>query len=232
MKLFLLGLALLAGSPGLATAQTTDASAPAVAAPSTTPADSAAGRARRPWLMAGLTAGGTYSSFLGSDASIYNTKYKLGYQGGLMADLRLTDHLALHPELLYVLKGSDFEAAARNRRLTYLDMPVLVRYYTGAAFSGNSFYAEAGPQASYLLTAKNEDKKSVKAEFNTWALNFVLGAGYRLGNGLSLGLRYDVGVTDIYQPVPAATSFGRGDFQQNTKSDVFSLLLGYSFGHR
>jgi hypothetical protein len=219
MKPLLLVTALLAGSISAATAQTTEATpAPTVAADS----------ASATWWAVGVKAGGVYSSFLGSDARALSNKYKLGYQAGLTADFRLTNNLSLHPEALYTLKGSDFAEAARNRTLTYLDVPVLLRYQPSGLFHASGLFFEAGPQASLLLSAKNEAKDDVKSTFNKLTYGFVMGAGYQLANGLSLGLRFDIGIGNAYKLVPAAESLGRGDYQLNAKNDSFLLSLGYS----
>ncbi|GAA4347890.1 hypothetical protein GCM10023185_03260 [Hymenobacter saemangeumensis] len=217
-------LALL-GTAATATAQTTDvpATAPAAEAPAT------AAKASSQRVAFGLKAGATYSSFRGSDATAYRAQYKPGFLGGLTATLDLGETVSLHPEVLYVRKGSNFEADVRNRDLSYLDVPLLVRYSPMGSFGAKGAFLEAGPQASLLLSAKNKAGDDVKSEFNTLTYGFVFGAGYQLASGLSLGLRYEVGIADAYQPLPRNVSQGRGEYQQNAKNDVFSLLLGYSF---
>jgi opacity protein-like surface antigen len=224
MHKYLLPLALLAGSAGAATAQTTEplaATAPAAAARP----DSAA---TAPRLAVGVVGGLTRSSMLGSDATTnYSAKYKFGFLAGLTFDLRLSPKLTLHPEARYTWKGSTFADAALNRNLSYLDVPVLVRFHE-ADFGRNTLYLEAGPQFSALLTAETDGGADAKAEFRDLTLGFAMGAGYRFANGLSLGLRYDLDITHTYQEVPPAASLGRGNYQPNSRNDVFSAQLGYS----
>ncbi|MFD2720993.1 porin family protein [Hymenobacter monticola] len=224
MKPSLLVTALLAGSISAAAAQTTEAT-PAPPAP----ADSTSAKT---WWAVGAKAGGVYSSFQGSDARAVSSKYKLGYQAGLTADFRLASTLSLHPEALYTRKGSDFAEAARNRTLTYLDVPVLLRYQPSGLFRARGVFFEGGPQASLLLSAENEAKDDVKPEFNKLTYSFAMGAGYQLANGLSVGLRFDIGISNVYKSVPAAASLGRGDYQRNAKNDAFLLSLGYSFARK
>ena len=232
MKYPLLSLALLAGSLGTARAQTPEVSPPAnqratLAAPGT-PETSGTSR-----FGVGATGGGAYTSFLGSDATTgWSASYRWGYQAGLTADLGLSESLAFHPEALYAQKGAKFSADARNRTLAYVDVPLLLRYYPGGAFQANTAFVEAGPRVSALLAAKNDADTDTKAEFNRFDAGVVLGAGYRLASGLSLGLRYDIGITHPYQAIPAAASGGRADFQPNASNDAFSLLLGYTFGFK
>jgi hypothetical protein len=226
MKHSLLFLALLAVGTGAARAQTTTVSP---LEPTSPLADTTARPLR---LAVGLTAGATYTSFGGSDAtSGHDSRYKWGYHAGLTADIGLTEKVSFHPEVLYTLKGADFAVEASNRDLTYLDVPLLVRYHTSPLVKTSTLFLEAGPQVSTLLTAKTEAKANAKSEFNNVNLDFVLGAGYRWANGLVLGLRYDIGITNVYRKVPSAASMGRGDYQQNATTDAFLLLVGYSFSH-
>ena len=220
MKNPLLCLALLAGCTIAATAHTTAA-----------PADSV--KARPAWRYAvGAKAGGAYTSFQGGSATSYDTRYKWGYLAGLTADLRLTEDVTLHPEVLYALQGSKFGDASRNRDLAYLHVPLLVRYHLNGGFDSNTIFLEAGPQLSMLLAARNEAKADLKSDVKPVTFSFALGAGYRLANGVSLGFRYDLGFTDVYQPLPAEVTRGRGEFQPSLKNDVLSLSVGYSLSRR
>ena len=194
----------------------------------TLPAPTDSAQLRRPAF--GLTGGGSYASYLGSDATNFSVQYRAGFAGGLTADLPLSGILTLHPEVLYTRKGAEFPLASRSRTLSYLDVPVLFRYHTGLSWQTTTAFFEAGPQGSLLLQAEDNDGNDAKGEFQKAGLDFIFGAGLRLRQGLTVGLRYDVGITNAYKQIPAGQSFGRGDYQPNYRNDVFMLLLGYSLG--
>jgi hypothetical protein len=222
MKHSLLFAAAFAGSISVATAQVAEvatATAPAVAPDST----------HQKCFAVGVVGGGTYTRYQGSNAKAHSPKYRTGFHGGLTADVRLSNELTFHPEALYTRKGSDFANDALNEELSYVDVPLLMRYYPNGAFQTNTLFLEAGPQVSYLLTAKGTNDADIKDKFNKVTVDFVLGLGYRLANGLALGLRYDIGVSNIYREQSPATSLGRGDYQSNAKTDAFLLSIGYSF---
>jgi hypothetical protein len=166
----------------------------------------------------GLTLG--YARTHLSSNAAYATVNHAAYQGGLTADLYCSDALSFHPEVLYSWRAFDFSDADLSRDISYLDVPLLARYHV------KGFFVEAGPQLSVPLTAKNEEGDNVKAEVNSVALDYVVGVGYQLANGLSLGLRYDGGATNVFKHDSGATAVGIAQ----AKSQTVLVLLGYSFG--
>lgn len=229
MKRYFLSLSLLVGSIGAANAQTTGPVAPAPA-PAATQARPDSSRSEPSGFVLGLTAGNVFSSFLGSDATAgQGAQLKPGYHAGLTADFHLSESLAFHPEVLYVLKGSAFDrpAAGLTRNLHYLEVPLLLRYYTDEVLDANSWFLEVGPQVSYLLQARNENGTDVRSELNRFDAGVNLGAGHRFKSGISLGVRYGVGVLNVYKKLSAAESGGRGDYQPNAKNDTILLSFGF-----
>jgi hypothetical protein len=156
-----------------------------------------------------------------SGNAAYTTVNHAAYQAGLTADLYCSEALSFHPELLYSWRAFDFSDADLSRDISYLDVPLLARYHI------SGLYLEAGPQLSVPLTAKNEEGDDTKAEVNSVALDYVLGVGYQLANGLSLGVRYDGGGTNVFKNNETATEVGLA----KAKSQTFLAVLGYSFGH-
>jgi len=86
-------------------------------------------------------------------------------------------------------------------------------------------FFEAGPEVNFALAAKNETGNDVKNDFNTVALDYVVGLGYQLNHGPSIGIRYGGGATNTFKSA-AANGLGGGGLKNNT----FWLNLGYSFG--
>ena len=89
-------------------------------------------------------------------------KARLGFAGGLTADVPLSPVLSFRPEVLYSQKGVRAEGSESEEGLTlsveqtldvdYLEVPLLLAYNVMQP-SGLAFSVEAGPTISYLLAA-------------------------------------------------------------------------------
>ncbi|SHL23921.1 porin family protein [Hymenobacter psychrotolerans] len=173
----------------------------------------------------GLKAGATLANFRGDD--IEDTKSIYGYHAGFAANLGITEHLSLQPELLYSQKGTKLEEdnVKLVQRLHYIDIPLLVKYNFGGAF------VEAGPQFGLLVSYSsklkddNDELDLSDLEYNPYTpsdVGFVVGAGYQLGNGLTAGVRYNGGLSRIAAP----------DYNNKLKvhNSAFQVQIGYMFG--
>lgn len=200
MKKTILSLAVLAGAAGAAQAQT-------------------------PASTVGITVGYGRTSLTGKNSN-YNARTHSAYQAGLTADAYLSEVISFHPELLYTLQyydateGNSSSLDALSRDVSYLNVPLLVRYHADGLFF------EAGPEVNFALAAKNEAGNNVKSDFNTTTLDYVVGLGYQLNHGPSIGIRYDGGATNTYKSTASNSTLAGGNFKNST----FWLNLGYSFG--
>ena len=186
-----------------------------------------AAQAQKPASTVGLSA-----AYARTQLTSINEGYKgqghSAYQAGLTADVYVSEVVSFHPELLYTMQYYDQADAGRpelNRDITYLNLPLLARYHAGGLFF------EAGPQLNLPLTVKDEDGGSVKSEARSLSLDYVVGLGYQLPQGLSLGVRYDGGLTPVFKEydtsaTPSLLSTGK------LKTSTFLLVLGYTFGGR
>ena len=160
----------------------------------------------------------------GRDRLLSNNNYTSvshsAYQAGLTADLNVSEHVSFHPEALYTKRYFDTSNdVALNRDISSIDVPLLGRYHAGGLFF------EAGPQVGFPVQAVNEDAADVKSEVNSVVLDYVVGVGYQLGHGPSLGVRYDGGASNTFKS-NAATTLGTGKY----KSSAVFVVLAYSFG--
>jgi hypothetical protein len=160
----------------------------------------------------------------GRDRILSNNQYTSvshsAYQAGLTADVYVSKSLSFHPEALYTMRYFDTSNNEDlNRDISSIDVPLLARYHAGGLF------LEAGPEVDLPVKAVNEAADNVKSEVNSVALNYVLGVGYQLGHGPSLGVRYDGGASNVFKS-NTATTLGTGKF----KSSAVFVVLGYSFG--
>jgi hypothetical protein len=181
----------------------------------------------------GLKAGVSLARFTTS----YNAsgaRNLVGAAAGVITDAALSEKLSLHPELLYSQKGQRFEGrgpggfrSSDKFRFHYLDLPVLLRL----KFSG--FFAEAGPQAGYLLSARNTHTQSdntmppltyssnTTSSTRRFDVGYVVGVGYQLRERWELGARYNGGILGIN---PGSSG---GNQPRNS---VFQFQAGYLFG--
>jgi opacity protein-like surface antigen len=166
----------------------------------------------------GIRAGISANTLSGDNTD--DLTYALGGLGGLTANFPLSEKVSIQPELLYNLKGTQFDDTSVRLDLHYVDLPIFVKYRTGG------FYVEAGPQVGYLLSAKlgGEDKASIETDqLQRFQFGYAAGLGYYLTEGLSLGLRFNGGINSVGKDDGALD-------QQRTQS--FNFVVGYEFGSK
>ena len=132
---------------------------------------------------------------------------------GGFAEIKISDKFAVQPELLYSAQGAKFDDG--NFNLNYINIPVMAKYYVADAFS-----LEAGPQLGFLMSAK-ADGKDFKELCNSTDFAFNLGAGYDLNEQMSLGLRYNIGLSDIEKDLKPGES--------GSTNSSLQLSFGYKF---
>ena len=105
-----------------------------------------------------------------------------------------------------VYLNAAFAGGSVDRRLSYFNVPILIKYQTK-----NHFFAEAGPMLGLMnksvdvFTQKVKDKDDltytlkIRDNYHPLDAGLMLGLGYRLlgGNGMNLGVRYYYGLVDV-----------------------------------
>ncbi|WP_210519068.1 porin family protein [Hymenobacter terricola] len=169
----------------------------------------------------GLKAGGSYSSFVGKQATNYESIF--GFHAGAFANIGITDLFAFQPEIIYSQKGAKTSTSDVTTRLNYVDVPL--SFHVNA----DGLFFEAGPQVGFLLAAKDQagnlslDRKPL---YNTVDFGYLVGLGYQRKTGPGVGLRYNGGFTNVEKSYTA----GNVTVQNNIRNSVFQLYLTYSFG--
>lgn len=154
-----------------------------------------------------------------------DTKMKPGFQAGVYLTAMFSEKIGLQPEVLYSLEGSKYEngSATTNINLTYVNVPVLLRYNITEMFN-----VHAGPQFGFITKAEFEsdgDKEDAVDSFKKSDVSIAFGAGVDLPVGLNFGLRYAIGLADIAEE----DGFGDGSI----KSANLQVYLGYTlFGKK
>ncbi|GAC1383260.1 MAG: hypothetical protein NVS3B25_03280 [Hymenobacter sp.] len=173
----------------------------------------------------GITAGYGRTSLTGKNSNYHSLTHS-AYQAGLTADVYLAEVLSFHPEALYTLQyydateGNSTALAPLSRDVSYINVPLLARYHADGLFF------EAGPEVNFALAAKDEAGADLKSDVSPVVLDYLVGLGYQLNNGPSIGIRYDGGATNTYKNTASNGTLANGSFKNST----FWLNLGYSFG--
>jgi hypothetical protein len=155
---------------------------------------------------------------------------KVGMHLGVYVRTKLARNFFFRPELYYsrqgqkdkyVSPGNGQSRGETTTRLNYLNVPLLFE-------AGNKFCFQFGPQLGILLAANergtinnvkvDDDLKSI---MKTTDFALALGAGFYPTKHLSLGVRYNIGLTTIFDN----TSSGFPDVHNR----LFHLNIGYSF---
>lgn len=144
-------------------------------------------------LQIGVKAGVNFASQTG-DAGLNGVAFDkegiTSYHAGLVAEIKLLDKFSLQPELLYSTQGATYKNAVSEfkNELGYLSIPVMAKFYLN-----NTFSVEVGPQASFLLSEKNDfDVKDAE----TFEFGLNAGLGVKLTKNIFLQGRYGLGLTE------------------------------------
>jgi hypothetical protein len=177
-------------------------------------------QAQQPANSIGLKVGYGITSLSGSSGG-YSSVNHSAYQAGLMGDVYFGEAISFHPEALYTKQYFDAkDLLNQSRDIDYINVPLLARYHADGLFF------EAGPEVNFALSGKDEAGADIKSrDVTPVAIDYVVGLGYELPMGLSLGVRYDGGISHTYKDT-AANGLGTG----NLRSSTFWFNLGYAFG--
>ena len=137
---------------------------------------------------------GPQASFLVSEKNDFDVEdgetFEFGLNAGLVAEIKLLDRFAIQPELLYSTQGASYKNAVTEfkNELGYLTIPVMAKFYLTDSFS-----LEVGPQASFLLSEKN-DFDIENAETFEFGIN--AGLGFKITENFFIQGRYGLGLTE------------------------------------
>ncbi len=167
----------------------------------------------------GVKGGLNLSNFTGA-----STDLRASFHVGGFAEIKVIERLAIQPELLYSSQGARYHVdgssdSGRAYKLDYINIPVLAKFYVTKEFT-----VEAGPQIGFLVSAKNEDR-DIKDAFKGTDFGFNFGAGYNFTDNFSVGLRYTVGVSGLFDR--DYNDFG--SYYDSSKNSNLQLSLAYKF---
>ncbi|WP_299704211.1 porin family protein [uncultured Pontibacter sp.] len=191
----------------------------------------------------GVRGGYNYSKINGIGSSTYKYSWNEGYHLGLYAYKEIGENLFIIPEVNFTTRGYNYERKySSNKSLSgdtlqlnqsadihYLDVPILAQLQLGRLF------LEVGPQFGFYLSGsiKNDflieqngeqshsySSKSMEHLVQPVDVGLITGIGYRMNNGLGLGLRYNQGFREVIR---------RKNWEKNIQLQAtVSYTIGYA----
>lgn len=143
----------------------------------------------------GIKAGLNYANLTGTNITVNGTNYKkdaiTSYHAGFVAEIKLLDKLSFQPELLYTTQGASYKNGITEikNELGYIAIPLMAKIYLNDTFS-----LELGPQASFLLSGKNNIDVN---NSNTFDFSIAAGIGIKLTENIFIQGRYGLGLTEV-----------------------------------
>lgn len=140
------------------------------------------------FLQIGVKAGLNYANLTGASVQ---TDAITSYHAGLVAEVKLLEKFAIQPELLYTTQGATYNTVLGDLKneLGYIAIPVLAKIYLSKSFS-----LELGPQASFLLSEKNNFDVN---NSNTFDFAIDAGLGFKITKNIFIQGRYVLGLTEV-----------------------------------
>ncbi len=173
----------------------------------------------------GIKAGLNISSLSLSSGALGDGESKsslTAFNGGLFASLPIAESLSVQPEINYSGQGTSLTGQGGEKgslNYDYLNVPVLFKYS-----HESGLFAETGPQAGFLLSAKVKSGGTsfdIKDQVQSFDFSWALGLGYKLQDlGLGIDVRYNLGLTNTIK---------NPDDGSSAKNGVFQIDLFYMF---
>lgn len=151
---------------------------------------------------------------------------RTGYHAGIFLRGKF-DKVGIQPELLFFTQSGEFQSAGifgtTQERFTYLSIPVMLKFYPIAGLN-----LQVGPQFGFLIDGERnyEDhplfgsgSRDITEYYKKSDLSVSVGGGYDTNFGLTLDVRYNIGVKDINNAADG----------EEARSRIFLLSLGWNF---
>ena len=127
------------------------------------------------------------------------TEQRSGFHVGFYGESFLNESISIQPELTYSQQGYKVTngSSTFTQKLDYINLPIMLK-----AYPVQNLFLEAGPQIGLAISHKEEYTGlfSGTTEYEPsnfdWGLNF--GGGFKFDSGISLGVRYHLGLGDLY----------------------------------
>lgn len=127
------------------------------------------------------------------------TEQRHGFHIGVYGESFISESFSIQPELMYSQQGYEItnSSGTFTQKLDYINLPLMLK-----AYPSKKIFLEAGPQIGLAVSHKEEYDGlfSGSQEYDPnnfdWGMNF--GGGFKTDSGISLGVRYHLGLGDLY----------------------------------
>lgn len=162
-------------------------------------------------LKFGVKGGVNFANYTGGDVSGVDFKTITSYHAGMVMELKVFENLAIQPELLYSTQGAELEGLGDQvkNELGYLSIPVLAKFY----LTSNELSLELGPQASFLVSERNEVDAN---DTNSFEFGIAGGLSYKITKSIFVSGRYVAGLTEAKKDA-------------DVKNSLIQFSVGYMF---
>ncbi|MCW3106116.1 MAG: PorT family protein [Segetibacter sp.] len=158
-----------------------------------------------------------------------NSKARLGFNVGALAEIPVQENIFIRPEILYSSKGFAYSATQTSRegslRLNYINVPVLFGYRPV-----KNTAIMAGPEIGFLQKAVSKSQgftTNMTNFYRHFDVGFDLGASYNFSNVFGLEARYNYGFKDL---VNVVVTDNNGNVIGQGKTGANSVLqLGFYY---
>jgi opacity protein-like surface antigen len=159
----------------------------------------------------GVKGGVNFANYTGGDVSGVDFKTITSYHAGMIMELKVFENLAIQPELLYSTQGAELEGLGDQvkNELGYLSIPVLAKFY----LTSNELSLELGPQASFLVSERNEVDAN---DTNSFEFGIAGGLSYKITKSIFVSGRYVAGLTEAKKDA-------------DVKNSLIQFSVGYMF---
>ncbi len=147
---------------------------------------------------------------------------------GLIADFQGSGTFNVRSGLLYNSYASSvsFDGDKNTLYANYLSLPLL-----GRLKLSDKLYGFAGPQFSYLMSAKskfdNGDSEDTKSEMESINFSGLFGAEYQFSDKLRLGVSYTAGLNRVNKETEMIEGLDAGSGK--ARFNGLNLNIGFSF---
>lgn len=143
------------------------------------------------------------------------TEQRHGFHIGVYGESFISESFSIQPELMYSQQGYEItnSSGTFTQKLDYINLPLMLK-----AYPSKNFFLEAGPQIGLTVSHKEEYDGlfSSSQEYDPnnfdWGMNF--GGGFKTDSGISFGVRYHLGLGDLYD-------------EGKAQNRVFQFSLGF-----
>lgn len=182
----------------------------------------------------GIRAGLSVASFPRLSRS-FEYHSRLGYVFGLFASFNISRGFSAQPELLVIEKGgngsggSGADAWSDRIRLTYLEIPVLARYYYPLD-QKRTLYGYGGPAISFLLGTHRRWEEGGESGAGNMGIVRGIDYGFILGECLEWRIGKNVVAVDIRYTIGLSQCFDKTSPTDPTvRNGALQVLIGYGF---